>query len=582
MSQLVAMMMRANVLTASQAQEARAHQVVYGDRIGTNLLDLGVVDETLLAQALGALHNVPYAAGPTADTGPTLARALSASAAARLNAVPARWDGNVMHVFMMEPRNSRAIGELEQLLKRRVSPVVVVEARMWELLRKHYKVRRGLRALALDGDPLARAQQLLKQATQKPPAPPPTISVTGVVAPGVAAATAAHVSEELSSEEDFNAIYQRSAVGGTMTGTERAVAQAEAAQARRTQSSDAIAAVVSPPAAPTPRPSLSDAPVISGTLLLDNGPPAGTAPVTGVVVDGTPVDPIPVHAARPDVTPPSAQAGGMVWRTTPLTPAPPPTTAAAPSAPSQPSSWPAQQAGPPVSPVVAPPVVSTPVAAALASAAGTSPVVAFTPATEVPDFGVPMSQVGVVPEPPATDEISLEIDIEDAAAREPPPTTPLTFAQAREALAGVEDRNAIARTVLRYALTPFKRAVLLTVQKDLILGWDALGDGVSQEAVERVILPLQQPSIFRLAFEARAHYLGPVPKQPVNYLFLKLLGGKVPRSAFVIPVVVRGKVVNLLYCDNGGGQDATLDVGELLILAQHINRSYEALLKKAA
>ena len=105
---------------------------------------------------------------------------------------------------------------------------------------------------------------------------------------------------------------------------------------------------------------------------------------------------------------------------------------------------------------------------------------------------------------------------------------------------------------------------------------------MSQEAVERVILPLQQPSIFRLAFEARAHYLGPVPKQPVNYLFLKLLGGKVPRSAFVIPVVVRGKVVNLLYCDNGGGQDATLDVGELLILAQHINRSYEALLKKAA
>ena len=78
MSQLVAMMMRANVLTATQAQEARAHQVVYGDRIGTNLLDLGVVDETLLAQALGALHNVPYAAGPTADTGPTLARALSA------------------------------------------------------------------------------------------------------------------------------------------------------------------------------------------------------------------------------------------------------------------------------------------------------------------------------------------------------------------------------------------------------------------------------------------------------------------------------------------------------------------------
>jgi len=225
-----------------------------------------------------------------------------------------------------------------------------------------------------------------------------------------------------------------------------------------------------------------------------------------------------------------------------------------------------------------PPPVAAPVVAALASAAG-NPVPAAWQHAPSADWNPPPSGVGPVKDIDPTDSISLEIDFDE---KEKPDISPLTFQQAKELLNGVQDRNAIARVVLRYALTPFKRAVLLTVQKDLAIGWDALGDGVDQSMAEHVILPLQQPSIFHLARDSRAHFMGPVPRQAVNFLFLKLIGGKVPRSAFVIPVVVRGKVVNLLYCDNGGGQESTTDVGELLILAQHINRSYEALLKKAA
>ena len=62
----------------------------------------------------------------------------------------------------------------------------------------------------------------------------------------------------------------------------------------------------------------------------------------------------------------------------------------------------------------------------------------------------------------------------------------------------------------------------------------------------------------------------------------QLTGAQIPRSVVVVPIVARGKVVNLLYADNGSKQEATTDIGELLILAQHINRSYEALLQKAA
>ena len=45
-------------------------------------------------------------------------------------------------------------------------------------------------------------------------------------------------------------------------------------------------------------------------------------------------------------------------------------------------------------------------------------------------------------------------------------------------------------------------------------------------------------------------------------------------------VLVRGKVVHILYVDNGPNELTPPDVGELLILSQSVGRSYEALMKR--
>jgi hypothetical protein len=64
--------------------------------------------------------------------------------------------------------------------------------------------------------------------------------------------------------------------------------------------------------------------------------------------------------------------------------------------------------------------------------------------------------------------------------------------------------------------------------------------------------------------------------------FLRALGGGAPRTSFAMPILARGRVVNVLYADNGRGQlvDGT-GVGELLILATKIGQSYEVLLSRA-
>ncbi len=165
----------------------------------------------------------------------------------------------------------------------------------------------------------------------------------------------------------------------------------------------------------------------------------------------------------------------------------------------------------------------------------------------------------------------------------PVPESPLGFAEAVRSLEGVADRQSIARTVLRYARSRFKRAVLLTVQRGAASGWEGLGEGLDPQAVRRVHVALEGHGVLETVVSSHAHFLGPLQKTEQNLRFLRALDGGAPRNAFVVPILALGRVVNLLYLDNGRGSlvDAS-DVGELLILAAKIAQSYDALVRRAS
>jgi hypothetical protein len=170
------------------------------------------------------------------------------------------------------------------------------------------------------------------------------------------------------------------------------------------------------------------------------------------------------------------------------------------------------------------------------------------------------------------------------AAAEEPEATPLGFDEAIRALQGVDERGEIANTVLRYARSKFRRAVLLTVNRSGVAqGWAGLGEGLRADAVARVRIPLGAPGIVDTVVATRAHYLGPIPKTEANVRLLKQLGGGVPGNAFLVPILALGRVANVFYADNGRGAvvDAS-DLGELLILATRIAQSYDTLLRRAA
>jgi hypothetical protein len=201
---------------------------------------------------------------------------------------------------------------------------------------------------------------------------------------------------------------------------------------------------------------------------------------------------------------------------------------------------------------------------------------------------VPVPTAEALPVEPGEDDLP-EIDlveevVETPAAAEPPEPVvepqPLTFGEASLLLAGVGDRKAIAQTVLRYARSKFKRAVLLTVHGRVARGWEGLGEGLTPQRVHGVQVKLGEPGVFETVVAARAHYLGPMLKTEQNLRYLKALGGGAPRSVFVIPILALGRVVNVLYADDLRGAFVSPDVGELLILAAKISQTYDVLLAR--
>ena len=176
------------------------------------------------------------------------------------------------------------------------------------------------------------------------------------------------------------------------------------------------------------------------------------------------------------------------------------------------------------------------------------------------------------------------LDLEDMPRpRVPAPEpvyTPLSFAEAQAELSRSVDREQVATTVLRFALGKWKRCLLLSVQGSLVTGWRGMGQGVREAAVKRMGIGLQAPSTFRLVRDTCAHYVGPVRRDAASGLFYKLLTGDYPTTAVILPLLVRGKLVHMLYVDNGPGQLTPPDVGELLILSQGVGRSYEAMIRR--
>ncbi len=160
-----------------------------------------------------------------------------------------------------------------------------------------------------------------------------------------------------------------------------------------------------------------------------------------------------------------------------------------------------------------------------------------------------------------------------------PKLKPLKFLEAQSLLSKSNDREDVALALIQFGVSKFRRVALLNIQGDLLTGWRGAGKGVSNRAVQRIGSSLKEESTFRLVRDLRSHYSGAMKDTPGTDVFYEMLGEGPPKSAVIMPLLVRGKPVHLLYVDAGPGEFTPPDISELLILSQSVARSYDALIE---
>ncbi len=170
-----------------------------------------------------------------------------------------------------------------------------------------------------------------------------------------------------------------------------------------------------------------------------------------------------------------------------------------------------------------------------------------------------------------------------AVPKPPPPPAaeivpPLSFLEAQAALTATDHRDEIAHAVMRYAAGKYLRSVLFVIHGDHLTGWEGVGKGLVGDAAKKVAISLSNPA-FRQVRDSGKHFIGPIPQDATVQAFYKLIGGA-STTGIIVPILVRAKVVNLLYADGGPGRPSNPDVAELEVLAGKVGKAYEAILER--
>ncbi len=159
-------------LTRTQLDEALTIQGQLGGRLGTNLLELGSLDEDTLLEALGEQRSTRTASGLELRHAPaSVVRLIPAKLAERYGVVPFHLKGRTLSVASRDPGEALKEDEIGFLTSCLVRTCVALEFRLSEALEKFYRVPCPTRQQALAAR-LGRGGKRGRRSTTTVPAAP--------------------------------------------------------------------------------------------------------------------------------------------------------------------------------------------------------------------------------------------------------------------------------------------------------------------------------------------------------------------------------------------------------------------------
>lgn len=550
-------LIREGLLRSAQLQAALNAQLQFDGRLGTNLIELGFIDEEALSAALARQHRVACISSQDLVAAPkSVLLRLPGKAAANLRAVPLRFDperNNCLRVAMADPGNLRVVDDLTVMLGCRVLPVAIAELRLGQLLEKYYGIARP-------------ARMFVRVVTDD----------DMDLHPGEAQGYAAIA------EAKPGATRAGDGPSAVQTRDKPAAARKQAAAANHD------ARMLTPPPLPPARSSPALARIVSPV------PPVAriVSPVPAVA-EAEPhasasAEPTPATYARPalhDVLATFTARGGTTpqrmaeWWLTPSHKRKSVDASVAPvgelefdpgeldlNAAIRLTLAPAYSLRAPAQPLDS-----------LDGSGGEFDLSAETELVTSREFELDPAAVQIAVRNPA--ELGPEPRIVTARSSEHRALAPgaaatlngdarveehqrssqhaaLAWARRRhsleqvlEQLSATDDRDIAAHRVLSYLAQSFACALILVVRQGVAYGWKGFASNASEEQIESLVVPLSAPSLFQQAFDSGQPFRGApaADGERIHARVWKLLQCERPSEVLITPVHVENRLVNLIY-----------------------------------
>ncbi|MGE0869908.1 MAG: hypothetical protein AB7P03_15185 [Kofleriaceae bacterium] len=147
------LLLRNAAIGLTQLEGALRNQVLYGGRLGTNLVELGFIDLEMLSGYLSELTGFPIATASLLDDAhPPLLDKLGADLAHQVRAIPLHHlgdAGKAAAVAFVDPTDAKAIATVESQIGLKVMPYVVPELRALYYLEKLFGTPRRARFIRM-------------------------------------------------------------------------------------------------------------------------------------------------------------------------------------------------------------------------------------------------------------------------------------------------------------------------------------------------------------------------------------------------------------------------------------------------
>ncbi len=132
------LLVKENLISTDQLQEALAYQKQHGGKLGFNLVKLGFIKDEEITQLLSRQYGVPSIDLRKFEVDPTVIKLVPAETSQKYQIVPLSRAGANLTIAMVDPTNVFAMDDIKFMTGYNVEPVVASETAIMDAIEKYY------------------------------------------------------------------------------------------------------------------------------------------------------------------------------------------------------------------------------------------------------------------------------------------------------------------------------------------------------------------------------------------------------------------------------------------------------------